>query len=238
MDDAKPRYVEAYPRLNLFDGGLSRFNGGYVPYPVVWFRLGTRHAGGIIILSRTEDSVILAYDFPSLPYCRGTDIAHLRLVKGSNPVDNARQYFQCEGCDKRTAMLVFAGAWTCPKCRGLRYRSQSVGSNVRRAEKLDRLEAQLGRHRPKHMRQGQYHELQQRAAELRNAIGYLRHVASAEYADVVEALWMTIKETDGLPHPDYEIVGGKIVPFVPSWTSSVTEPEPEPTLRMDPNSIL
>ena len=230
----KPGYLEAYPRLNLFDAKLSRRNGGVVPMPIVRYRVsGRMPAGCIYISARTQNHLVIEYWFPSLPYCQGKERTTMKLVDGPNGVDSGRQYLECESCGKPHSGLVFDGAWACQKCLGLRYRSQCIGTKVRQAEELDQIEARLGQSRPKHMHQAKYDRDRERAALLRQHLGFRRQTVSDEYADVVVAEWLSLDQIPESPHPDYEIVGGRMV-YSP-WGRGAPQIEPEKVLRMDPN---
>lgn len=231
-----PRYLEAYPRLNLFDAKLSRWNGGYVPLPIVKYRVpGRMPAGCIYVNARTENHLVIDFWFPSLPYCRGEDCTTLKLVNGPNGVDSGRQYLQCEGCALGHSALAFNGAWACRKCLGLCYRSQCVGTDVRLAEELGMLEARLGKNRPKHMHQSRYDRDHERAGELRQYLGFRIPTVSDEYADVVVAKWLRVEQVTESPHPSYEIVEGRMVPF--SWEHERVQPEPVKSPRMDPEAF-
>lgn len=218
MTDDQPSYVEAYPRFNIFDGKLSRWNEGQVPLPVVRYRLSNNtHAGWVQILSRTLGHLVINYDFPCLPYCQGQGDVMIKLVNRPNSVDQGRQYLQCEGCGKGFAALVYKEIWACSQCLGLRYRSQCVGSAVCKAEELDRLETRLGTHRPKHMRQARYRKECERADILRDQIGRNGPTVSDAYAKVVQAKWMTIEQCLHSPHSKFERVGGLIKPLQRDW---------------------
>lgn len=242
MAEDSPCYVEAYPQLNLFHGRLSRWNGGQVPFPIVRYHVpGRMPAGCVYVLSRTERHLVIDYWFPSLAYCQAEERTTLRLIEGPNGVDRSRQYLRCDECGKGVATLVFNGAWACRKCLGLRYRSQCVGTDVRLAEELAQLETRLGKHRPKHMHQARYDRERERAAWLRQQLGIYWPTVSAEYADVVQATWLRVDQVQESPHPKYEIVGGRMVPFLWEHEKPQPEPEPEPepekAMRMDPKAF-
>lgn len=212
MADIRPRYVEAYPRLDLFAGGLSAWNGGEPPLPVVRYRIRTFHVGGVIIRARMQHVLVIDYHFPSLPYCRGRDQAEIKLIKTPNGVDDERQYMQCDGCGYGYSKLVFDQEWRCRRCLNLAYRSQRIGTGVRLTEELYRIEARLGNGRPKHMHQAKYRSDMERAAALRWQLGFKRPAASLDYTNIVEAEWLTIDQAGESPHHGFEIVSGRLVP--------------------------
>ena len=137
----EPRtYVEAYPRLNIVDCARGAVLGRNY---CLWERDG-EIVGGAAFSWRSRDALHLSYNHQperGVP-CAGSTTLDIAYV-GSDE-DNRRAVVRCPICRlNRSGVVLKEGIWACRRCHGLGYRSAMVGTAVRRAEKLARLEGEL-----------------------------------------------------------------------------------------------
>jgi hypothetical protein len=104
-------------------------------------------------------------------------------------------YAICPGCRGTVKQLIGKDhRWLCRSCHGLVNRSSLIRHNARLTEKVEQLEAKVGRGRPKGMHNATYERLTLKLAEYRERLGEnaLRadsrfdHVVTHQIAGVVE----------------------------------------------------
>jgi hypothetical protein len=81
-----------------------------------------------------------------------------------------RPWFRCPGCERRVAILCFAGRFRCPRCLGLVYQTQQMSESDRRLHRIRKTRLRLGGSRslldsfppkPSGMRWSTYRRLEQ-----------------------------------------------------------------------------
>lgn len=102
-----PIYREAYPRLDVFQARLSnRMNEIDFNRWLCRFRIGeTGFAGELVILERTDSSVIIDYFMRGAEHRYGGGQVHLCMADAPNGIDPARQLFRCDGCQRARASI-------------------------------------------------------------------------------------------------------------------------------------
>lgn len=237
MED--PIYEEAYPRLDIFQAKLSnRANSTDFNRRSCRFRIGeTGCAGELVILARTDSTVVIDYWLRGAEHRYWSDLISLSLVDAPNGVDPDRQLFLCEDCQKGRAVLVFCrGAWLCRSCHGLCHRSQLIGPQVRMQEELAEIDDLIpGGTRPKHMQGGKFHLLKQRRADIFLKLE-LECEASEAHRQVIRAEWSEVANVPYMLHPGYEKEGDVFVAKPPPPPPEIQPvATPVPAARQLPN---
>ncbi|MCF2514857.1 hypothetical protein LVY65_07240 [Sphingomonas sp. G124] len=226
-----PIYREAYPRLSVFEAGLSnRVNEVEFDRWLCRFWGPGRCVGELVILARTESTVAIDYWFHGPEYLRGRDLISLSLVAAPNGIDPTRQLFGCDDCKQGRAILAFKrGVWRCCDCHGLGYRSKLIDPQVRVREELAEIDARIpGGRRLRGMHGRTFRELRKRQAALRAQRGPFCEVSEA-HRQVIRAEWLEVAKVEHMVHPGYEKAGDKFVKVVrPSWADDPPAPAPAP----------
>ena len=139
--EPEPRsYVEAYPRLTIVDARKAAARGDNI---ALW-----EWHGAIAAVARfrwhASEALHLSYHHEPEHGPSAEGAIMLAIVYVGSSDDNHRALVRCPRCQmSRSAVVLRDGAWACRRCHGLGYRSALVGTAVRRAEKLARLEEEL-----------------------------------------------------------------------------------------------
>lgn len=139
--DYEPRtYVEAFPRLNIVQCAKAAADDRNF---CLWEWNGVIVAGAAFRW-RSSDELHLNYHFQPERGLSCSGVITLAIAYVGSMDHNQRALVRCPSCSRdRSAVVLKDGAWACRRCQGLGYRSALVGTAVRRAEKLARLEAEL-----------------------------------------------------------------------------------------------
>jgi hypothetical protein len=82
-------------------------------------------------------------------------------------VGDSRAFIVCNECgNSRFRIYFFEGSWACRICHGLVYASQRKCAGTRNTERLEHLQMEIGRGRPKGMHGSKYLRLRQEHANL------------------------------------------------------------------------
>lgn len=100
---------------------------------------------GSIRVHTGVDAVTLVYNY--MPRGRAPEVIHQTVALASTPcaLGGRRSWFICPACGNRVAVIYGAGRlFTCRKCKGLAYSSQSEAYDDRAARRADRIRKRLG----------------------------------------------------------------------------------------------
>ena len=139
--DHEPRtYVEAFPRLNIVQCAKAAADDRNF---CLWECDGVVVAGAAFRWRSNHGLHVNYHHQPERGLsCSGQITLAIAYVGSMD--HNQRALVRCPLCSlNRSAVVLKDGAWACRRCHGLGYRSALVGTAVRRAEKLTRLEAEL-----------------------------------------------------------------------------------------------
>ena len=105
--------------------------------------------------------------------------------------NNKRPLMRCPRCGlHRSALVLVQGHWYCRRCHGLDYRSNKIGSAVRRAEKYARVAAELQAMIRNFRRPDMIVKKRREVAALFEEAGPLPHpVANSDYNDRLIMTW-------------------------------------------------
>ena len=197
----RPRYAEAYPRLDVGDAQRAYAAGRPV---CIQSRIGR----GVVAVGQITAHLRSGAPWPLLQavfwfladYHQWMESAvecTFRLQAREPALRHLGAYVICDECQSARAVLVYADKrWACRQCHGLRMRSQVIDPGVRLQEKILELEAVVRRGRPKGMHNrtfaAQMAELKSLKAQ-RSGSGM---VVAAEHDKVVSAKWVTIDDPE------------------------------------------
>ena len=194
--DDRPRYREAYPRLDVLKAGAAYRSGR----DVCAFQDDRDRVLGVVRFTLVNlASAILTGVLGGRQLKLWKSPEHLDLLTSPNDVAGLRRAAKCPGCERRVQSLVYVDWWACAKCHRLLYRRQLVDRQTLDAEDFTAAERRLKELRPKWRHQRKFAE--RRAAD--EAIverfkatltdPWLR-VASAAHQRRVEGVWMSLAE--------------------------------------------
>lgn len=139
-DDEPRTYVEAYPRLNIVQCARAAADERNF---CLWERDGAVIAGASFRW-RSRGELHLKYHHQPERGVSCSGSISLAIAYVGSMDNNRRALVRCPRCSfNRSGVVLRDGSWACRRCQGLGYRSALVGTAVRRAEKLARLEAEL-----------------------------------------------------------------------------------------------
>ena len=194
MSDPNPRFVEAYPRLDLFAARKAMEAGTDL------CRFIDEHGqcvGDAFTLDVNSSPLHLHFCFRDSYFLGGKGIAALVTERAPVPSDPGRLYFRCGGCDRRVRFLVWDDDWACSQCRGLHYRIQLLPPDVMRFEEMMRLRGKIGMGRPHRMRQDTYRGQKKRLNALGREFKRKVPVASVVHSRRIEAIWVLSSDLAG-----------------------------------------
>ena len=164
--------------------------------------------GEAFFLDLEHSPLDLAYMIHGIP-----DVAQIGTSYGDSPNRSRvlREYFQCPLCKKRVAIVAFVQIWACCRCLKLHYRSQVVPPDELRLQRVNAINAKIGRVRPTRMRETTFRALDAERRALKASLGRFPKLASTGHQTVITAKWVTLEQAGELMHPDFHIVEGEIV---------------------------
>lgn len=196
--DGKPRYREAYPRLDVLRAAAAHRRGR----DICVFRDDHRRILGLVRFAPQKDSVAAELT----GYLHGPWLSlwrdgprRIEFLESRNQPLEMRRAANCPACGARVQALVYVTRWGCAKCHRLSYRRQLVDRRTLDAEDLQRAMERLKQPRPKNMHQRKF--AARRVADeatverLRPLLGDpWRRVASAAHQTRVDGVWMSPAE--------------------------------------------
>ena len=182
-----PRYLEAYPRLDMVRAKAATEK----ELEVCEF---VDHIGRVHGLAQfgdmTDEHIVFEYEI-TLPYLPSV-YSSIRLKKISSPngVDENRIITQCPKCQKRKAVLVYFGSWACSYCHGLMYRSQTMTYHTRLFERKKHLLKIVEGGRAKGMHHVTFVKLRKELAALSKDLkGFIDHSPNDQQNLVIQPRW-------------------------------------------------
>jgi hypothetical protein len=222
----RPRYREAYPRLDIMRAAGS-FDAGQ---PICEFTdgLGQRH--GIARFDRRGDLCQIEYHFHFPQTALASDWIELQLA----PVDNGftrRVTILCPVCGSSRKILYFKDAWTCASCAELLARIQLIHPDARKWEKLDKLSRGMESGKPHGMHSSTYTRLISEIQAIEKSLyGHSRVYASNKYSDIVKSSWRARVDSDELLFPTLAMPAPSPAPSEPYAPIGVRADVPPATL--------
>lgn len=187
-DNAKPRHLEAYPRLDV-GAALRNWRSGRTM--ILWRDPMQVFGFGIVDL---HSPTCLSFYYSMTVYKQGASrrdqTAFDLLYKGSLE-SNKSAYVSCPVCRTTSRVLVFCESeWGCRVCQQLENRSALVGTEVRWSERLIALEREIAEGRPPGMRHQVYEEKLAEQHRLMERLGGRRMSANTSFKARVVSEWM------------------------------------------------
>ena len=213
--EERPRYREAYPRLDIMLATAS-FDAGQT---ICEFTDRRGERNGIARFGRSGDRCRLDYCFyfPQTGHVRHWVEFDLRPVgDGSTP---RRVTIPCPVCGSSRKILYFKDAWTCAPCAELLARVQLIPPAVRKWEKFDRLSQDFESGKPHGMHNSTYSRILANIHKIETELyGKPRVYASEKYFEYVSCTWRSTSGGDNFllpPQPAPEVHPDPRVPCVP-----------------------
>ena len=195
-DDDKPRYREAYPRLDVLKATAAYRRGR----DVCAFHDDSGRVLGVVrfTLVNLASAVMKGVlGGRQLKLWKGPE--HIELLSSSNDIAGLLRAAKCPGCGRRVQSLVYVNWWGCAGCHKLLYRRQLVDRRTLDAEDLVAAEQRLKEFRPRGMQQRTFaarRDADQATVDrLKPMITESwRRVASAAHQPRVKGVWMSLAE--------------------------------------------
>lgn len=190
MQDDVPRYLEAYPELDVALVGRGR-GGREGSRRVTWYTEFGETAGTGELQWLEGAEFLMSCDVHARSYAEATQktrrIHYDFLPRG---VRGYRTSALCPVCAKKTPKLYLKdGGWACANCQGLRYRSTFIPPQQRWAEEIANLHDQTKEGRPFGVRETTYRKMLDRIGELNAKRVGERKLPGPRFMHCIYAQW-------------------------------------------------
>ena len=192
----RPRYLEAYPRLNMVSAKAATEDGR----EVCEFANQSRQAIGLARFGdMTANHIVLEYDIAQRNLPHACSAIRLDTVLTPNGVDGCRTITRCPSCMKKTIVLIYVESWACSKCHRLVHRSQTMDTNTRLFEKRNALRKVLSRGRPKGMQRATFLKFCAKRDNLTARLkGQVDFSDESQRGQIIDTIWRTHEPYDSL----------------------------------------
>jgi len=212
-------YIEAYCRIPV--AALHRdYDQGYGT--LVWRDASGHTIGSATVTSRFDGVMRVAFDIGASGAVEAyTGEVAINFVWRGAGMHRQEAYAVCPGCERPAKHLIAKDhRWQCRRCHGLVNRSSLIRHNARLTEKVEHLEGEVGRGRPKGMHSTTYERLRAQLAEYRERLGKdslhadvrFNHVVTAHVSRKIESKKVNFQSVK--PALDNQLFCGRLIEFL------------------------
>jgi ribosomal protein L37AE/L43A len=213
------RYSEAYCRIPVaaLHRGYDQGQG-----TLVWRDASGHTIGSAKVSSRFDGVMRVAFDMAASGAVEAySGEVAINFVWRDAGMHRQEVYAVCPGCGRPAKHLIAKDhRWQCRRCHGLVNRSSLIRHNARLTEKVEHLEGEVGRGRPKGMHSTTFERLRAQLAEYRGLLGKdslhadvrFNHVVTAHVASKIKSKKINFPSIK--PALDNQLFRGRLIEFL------------------------